>query len=184
MGFAETVLLSMALSIDALSIGASCGFSGIRTPFKAKLTICLVSLAVTATAVFFGGILSNIISELFGKILGAVLLAVLGIYMLVSALLNREPVECDIDRSSSIDYKEACFMGLALSADSFSAGISAGIEGGMSIFVPVLCGVFQMIFLCVGEYAAKHISGYFSKNYFGIISGIILIATAICRILI
>ncbi len=179
------ILLSMALSIDALSIGASCGFRGIRTPLKAKVIICAVSVGVTGAAVFLGDILSSIIPELFGKLLGAVLLFGLGIYMLVSAVLNREPVECDTDHSSGIDCREAFVMGLALSADSFSAGISAGMSQGVGLFVPFLCGAFQMLFLCTGEWAVRHIirTGHHKTPYWGIISGVILLVTALFRVL-
>lgn len=184
MGITEIFLLSTAASIDAFSIGASCGFSGIRTPFKAKFIMCIISFAVTSAAVCFGGFLSNIISDMFGRIIGAVMLSGLGIYTLVNAFLNREPVECDRDKSSVIDGKEACFMGFAMSIDCFMVGMSVGIEGGNGALVPIICGILQMLFLCIGEFTAKHISSHFQKKHFSMLSGIILIFTGISRIFI
>ena len=181
MGFTEIFLLSIAASLDAFSIGASCSFSGIKTPFKAKLIMCIISFAVTSIAVCFGGFLSNIISDMLGKIIGAALLICLGIYIFASAIFNREPVECDRDNSHNIDNKEACFIGFAMSIDCFMVGMTAGMSGNKGIFIPIICGGFQMLFLYIGEFAAKHIARHLKKKHFNIFSGTILILTGISR---
>ena len=181
LGITEIFLLSIASSIDALSVGASCGFRGIKTPLKSKIIICLVSFAITLTAVIFGGFLSNFISDAIGKIAGGILLILLGIYMMINSFLKKEPVECDKDKSSNIEYKEAFFMGIVLSSDSFAAGISAGMAGGMGFLIPVICVVFQIAFLNFGEYFANFISKYLNQNHFGRFSGSILIVTGILR---
>ena len=54
MNITGTIMLSAALSIDALGIGASIRVRGIRTPFLSRLTIAVVSGSLTAAAVFFG----------------------------------------------------------------------------------------------------------------------------------
>lgn len=208
MRLAEVVLLSAALSIDALSIGASCGFGGVKISLSAKTIIILVSVFITAAAVMFGRILSGIVTELAGKVIGSVLLAALGSYMMLgafdikirkkaskerkqglfaaSARILGDPGGCDIDRSMTIEPKEAGIIGIALSADSFSAGISAGISGGKAIFVPLVCGIFQLVFLYLGEKAAsfiRRVSGM-SERIFTLGAGIILIAAAMLRIII
>ncbi len=180
-GITEIFLLSTAASLDAFSIGASCSFSGIRTPFKAKLIMCIISFAVTSAAVCFGDLLSNIISDMLGKIIGAAMLGGLGIYMLSSAALDREPVECDRDNSSVIDGREACFMGLAMSVDCFMVGMTAGMAGNNGILVPIICGIFQMLFLYIGEFTATHIAQHLQKKHFSIFSGTLLILTGISR---
>lgn len=183
MNLTEIILLSIAASADALSVGASYGFRKIQISLKAKSVIGAVSLTVTSAAVFLGNILSSIMPELFVKIIGVLILFGLGVYVLAGAVLNKEPVECDIDHSSSIDCREAFFMGLALSADSFSVGISAGLSNSIGLLVPVLCGTFQMVFLCTGEWAVRHIvgTGRCKPKYLSILSGIILLATALFR---
>ena len=181
MGFTEIFLLSIATSLDALSIGASCSFSGIKTPFKAKFIMCIISFAVTSIAVCFGGFLINIISDMLGKIIGTAFLSGPGIYILISAILNREPVECDRDNSHNIDSREACFIGFAMSIDCFMVGMTAGMSGNKGIFIPIICGGFQMLFLYIGEFAAKHIARHLKKKHFNIFSGTILILTGISR---
>ncbi len=204
MRLTEAVLLSAALSIDALSIGASCGFGGIKIHLLPRTIIIVVSVMITAAAVMIGQILSGTVSEIVGKIIGAVLLATLGLYMIwgvsgrkknekegehsllaASAKIIGDPGRCDIDRSKTIDTKEAGIIGIALSADSFAAGISAGISGGEAIFVPIVCGVFQLLFLYIGEKTASGIRriSSVSENFFTVGAGIILIITALFRII-
>lgn len=203
MGWSEILPLSAALSIDALSIGVSCGFSGIKTPVSAKLVIMTVSMLVTGGAVLCGILLGDILPSFVGKILGALLLAAVGIYVMSGAFKSHktknkkrkhfaipkgiisDPAEYDLDNSSSIDLTEAVFIGLALSADSFAAGIGAGVGGGAVLAIPIICGIFQMIFLCCGEKAAKKLRKIkmFDEKGFSLVSGLIMIFTAVCRLI-
>ena len=197
----EILLLSAALSIDALSIGASCGFGGIRMSFRARLIVLLVSVAVTGAAVGAGTLLNGVISALAGKLIGAALLLLIGGYMIVSTLLPKKeqntregvfaasvrmlgsPETCDLDHSKTIDYKEACILGLALSADSFAAGLSAGIGGGYALLTPLFCGAFQILFLICGELLAGRLRMLLrcDRKLFSVAAGMILIVTAVCR---
>ncbi len=201
MTWIEILPLSAALSIDALGIGISCGFAGIRTPAFAKLIIALVSVTITGAAVVCGVFLGMFLSEETGRILSALLLAAVGIYVIrgafaktkpspkkrglgISAEILKNPIECDMDKSSGIDSKEAVLIGLALSADSFATGIGAGVSGAAAFLVPVLCGLFQVIFLCCGERFAKSLRKikFANEKVFVLVSGVIMLITAVCRV--
>lgn len=214
MGFFEILLFSMALSTDAFGIGVSCELRDIKTPVSARVIICLMSVLVTGSAVLIGSTVSEFVPLWFGKIAGALLLFILGVYVIFSALSDKEkvhkkkpkkenilnlavkpfgitiriirnPVECDMDNSSSIDMAEACYTGLAISVDSFAAGLGAGVSGVSGITVPLMCGVCQMIFLCCGINIGKKLHNIrrIKQKYFSIISGIMLIAIAVLRII-
>ncbi len=204
MSIIEMIVLSMALSIDSFTIGISCGFGGIKMSVAARGIIFVVSSAVTCGAVVFGRLLSGIVPELVGKLAGAGLLAVLGIYMIWSALRERrdereyeradsvkaaarilsDPERCDADSSKTIEPYEALTIGIALSADSFAAGISAGISSLSALLVPIFCGVFQMALLYIGERTALRIKGFCpKKRIFSVCSGAILLITAVFRVI-
>lgn len=213
MGIFEMLFLSFALSTDALAIGISCALRGIRTPLSARLVICVMSVAITAAAVFLGSVINDFIPSWVGNIVGIILLSALGIYVIYGAFVEkkpkkpkprkeniltlavkplgltiniiRNPSECDIDRSSTVEFAEACYIGAALSADSFAAGLGAGVSGGSAVLIPLMCGVFQLVFLCCGIQIGKKLYGIkrVKQKYFGIISGMMLIAVAIFRIL-
>lgn len=199
------LVLAAALSIDAFAIGASCALRGIKNPPVSKLVICIVSVAVTAAATFIGGIIGSVLPEYIGKVIGSVLLIILGIYVAVGAVreeknkrienscdgspfeaaakILRSPVSCDMDRSSSVDIREALYIGAALSADSFSAGIGAGI-GGAVLAVPVLCGLFQLVLLCIGELLGKYLRNFHNikQLWFSLLSAAMLAAIGIAKL--
>ncbi len=103
----------------------------------------------------------------------------------ITVKIIRNPVECDIDGSYSIDMAEACYIGAAISADSFAAGLGAGVGGASGMIIPLMCGLCQMIFLCGGINIGKllhNIKGI-KQKYFGVISGIMLIIIAVFRII-
>lgn len=200
----ELLLLSAALSIDALSIGVSCGFGEIRMSLCARGVVLLVSIVLTGISVAVGAFLNGMISPLVGKLIGAVLLFLIGGYMIAGALrpskaekspqdgvlissarMLRSPDVCDPDHSKSIDYKEACMIGIALSADSFAAGLSAGISGGYAFLVPIFCGVIQTLLLSCGELLAGKLRLFVSADakWFSIAAGLILIGTGLCRVI-
>ena len=216
MGIGELLLLCAATNTDALSIGLSCGFGGIKTSFAMRCLICLMSLIITGAGVLSGGALSRVLPEPAGKIIGPVMMMVLGIYilsgavgkkqendadkknserercsersgreitLLKSASILTDPQSCDADRSMNIDVKEACLMGLALSADSFAAGISAGVGGGLCFLMPIIGSVMQMIFLYTGEVLSGILKRRVrvQKSFFSLISGVIVLITAVLR---
>lgn len=213
MSFFEMLLLSMALSADAFAIGIACELRGIRTSITARLVICFVSAVITAAAVFLGSVISDFLPLWVGNLIGIIMLFALGVYVIYGAFsekaekppkprreniltlavkplgitisIIRNPAECDIDRSSAVDFAEACYIGIALSADSFAAGLGAGAGGGSEVLIPVMCGIFQLIFLCCGAKIGKKFYGInnIKQKYFNIASGIILIIIAVFRIL-
>lgn len=205
MNIYEMLVLAAALSIDAFGIGATCALRGIKNPSVSKLVICMVSVAVTAAAAFLGGVIGRFMPEYIGRVIGAALLIILGLYVAAGAVreeksgkentnketspietaakILRSPTACDMDSSSSVDLREALYIGAALSADSFSAGIGAGI-GGALWAVPVLCGGFQLLLLCLGELLGKYLKSFcdIRQLWFTLLSAVMLIAIGICRL--
>lgn len=95
----------------------------------------------------------------------------------ITVKIIKNPNYSDFDNSNSIDSKEALFLGLALSLDSFCIGIGASMMDFTSIFFPLFISIFQLFFINLGNYVG-HKLHEFSKipdNLWSIISGILLI---------
>ena len=211
MDFIGIILLSAALSTDALNIGLTCGVGGVRISRLSRLIILLVSSGVTSAAVVAGELLRGVVPPVAGKAVGAALMVSLGIYMSLGGIkrfvkgraqkrklhgkdghgkmagevgMIGRAVACDTDGSKTIDCKEAVMIGAGLSADSFAAGLGAGISTGAGLLLPVLCGVFQMLFLRVGEQLSGWIrrSGRLDPDLFAVGAGLVLIITAVIRL--
>lgn len=95
----------------------------------------------------------------------------------ITVKIIKNPNYSDFDNSNSIDSKEALFLGLALSLDSFCIGISASILDFTSILFPLFISIFQLLFINLGNYVGRKLHGFnkIPDNLWSIISGILLI---------
>lgn len=95
----------------------------------------------------------------------------------ITIKIIKDPQSSDLDNSNIIDYKEASFLGFALSLDSFSIGIANSLIDNNFLFFPIFCSGFQFIFINVGFLLGNKINNIskLSNNVFTIISSILLI---------
>ena len=93
---------------------------------------------------------------------------------------------CDLDCSRKIEGKEAIYLGIALSLDSFSVGVGSGMISNISFLFPVLVSLFQIIFLSLGRRlglkAQKH--SHIPSYLWNLIAGILLIMIGVIRLFI
>ena len=102
----------------------------------------------------------------------------------ITIKIIKNPNSSDLDKSNVIDSKEALFLGLALSLDSFCIGIGFSMLNTFSIIFPLLTSCFQLFFLSLGNYCGKKLYS-FSKlpdNIWSTISGMLLIIIGFCKI--
>ena len=103
----------------------------------------------------------------------------------ITIKIIKNPSSSDLDKSNVIDSKEALFLGLALSLDSFCIGIGFSMLNTFSIIFPLLTSCFQLFFLSLGNYCGKKLYS-FSKlpdNIWSTISGILLIIIGFCKMI-
>lgn len=212
MWFLSSILLAISLSMDALGIGISYGLRNIKISFIPKFIISLISLIFTAVAIGLGSIILLFLPEYLAKLLGVVMLGLLGIGVIIQAigknekkvpsqkpikawLLRLKPIgitikiiynatkKHDEESSKNIGIKEALYLGVALSIDSFGAGISSAVSGIINFFVPFMVGICQFIFLSLGLLGGQKLTLFkkINSKVFMILSGIILISLACIR---
>ena len=208
----SAILLAVSLSMDALGIGISYGLRKVRVATLPKVIISLISLIFTALAIGIGHVIALILPEQLAKLIGSAMLLVLGVVIIVQALIGRTssenkkkptpktwswtikslgvsikitrvPVANDIDKAPAINVKESLYLGVALSIDSFGAGISSAVAGVNSFLVPVLVGLCQFVFLSLGLYCGSKLTAIqkLDSNFFMLLSGAILITLACVR---
>lgn len=101
----------------------------------------------------------------------------------ITIQILKNPDSADIDNSGIVDIKEALFIGTALSVDSIGVGIGSAMSGLHGWYIALFIGLFQMVFLNVGQHLSCYLS-FISNNrkLSGIIPGLLLIALSILRI--
>lgn len=102
----------------------------------------------------------------------------------ITIQIIKDPISSDLDCSHKIDTREAFYLGIALSIDSFCIGIGSSILGFNSFLFPILVAVFQLVFLSVGTILGKRINSISKvpNNIWNLISGILLIVIGISRL--
>lgn len=101
----------------------------------------------------------------------------------ITIKIIKNPISSDFDHSNSIDDKEAFFLGIALSLDSFCIGIGGGIIGVGSIIFPLFISSFQLFFLSLGNLLGKKLTNLSNlpSNIWSLISGVLLIIIGIFK---
>ncbi len=207
------IILAVSLSIDALGIGISYGIRKIKVPLYAFMIVSTLAFLFSATSIALGSLLLVFLPKSVSVWIGVVILICMGVWIIYQGLkteqqpkpkkekkepkpinifikslgitikIIRTPESCDLDRSNSIDPLEAVYLGIALSIDSFGAGIGSAVMGLNSISIPVAVVLFQILFLSSGLLIGKKISFHRSEsNVWVVISGSLLIVLALTRL--
>ncbi|GAA0354207.1 sporulation membrane protein YtaF [Bacillus horti] len=87
----------------------------------------------------------------------------------------RKPMMADIDRSGVISGKEAFVLGIALSLDSFGAGIGAALLGYSPLLVAILIATMSSLFVFLGVKCGALLSSRAWVSKFSYAPGIILV---------
>ena len=101
----------------------------------------------------------------------------------ITIQIIRNPISSDLDGSKNIDWKEAMYLGIALSIDSVCIGICSSIIGYTSFIFPILVSSFQLAFLSIGTFLGKKILSisHIPENIWNVLSGVLLICIGISR---
>lgn len=101
----------------------------------------------------------------------------------ITVKIIKNPIYSDLDKSNMIDPKEALFLGIALSLDSFVIGIGSSIMGISSTMFPLLVSIFQLIFLSFGNFLGRklHSFGSFPDNIWSVFSGTLLVIIGVLK---
>lgn len=104
----------------------------------------------------------------------------------ITIKIIKNPVYSDFNNSNIIEPKEALFLSLALSLDSFCIGTCGSIIGINPIVFPVFISSFQLLFLQIGNFIGRRLNSFtkLPRNIWSIISGILLILIGIIRLFI
>lgn len=86
----QLIFLTLALSIDALSIGLSYGVRKIKLSPLSIIIISAISLIFSSSSIYFGKFLSQIFSEKITSFTSILILIFLGIFIIKKGIENNE----------------------------------------------------------------------------------------------
>lgn len=205
----ETILLVLALSLDAFVASIAYGTNKIKIPFKSITIINVVCALSLALSIFFGTMVKKILPQNLTIIISFLILILLGFYYLFESIVKsylkkksslREKVKfklfniwfiidiyvdetkADLDKSKNLSSKEAFYLATALSLDSIAIGFGSGLGSINYLNIILLSLVFHMIAIWGGLYIGeKFISR--SKINLSWLTGAILIVLAFLKLI-
>ena len=180
---AKIILFAIAFMVSIISILLGCTFKDIFFPniieYIGSFILILMGIFIFIQSVNKKNISDKRINNLIDKKLNeqqkiySFFIKCLGI----TVQILKNPTSSDFDKSNTIDAKEAVFLSLALSLDSFGVGISFGMIENFTFYFPLFISLFQLFFLNFGNFLGKKLCN-FSKipdNFWSVLSGILLI---------
>ncbi|SFM07771.1 putative sporulation protein YtaF [Gracilibacillus orientalis] len=96
----------------------------------------------------------------------------------------KKPMTADIDRSGKINGVEPFLIGIALSLDSFGAGIGIYMLGASPIFTPLYVVLITVVFLLLGVNVGKYCANIKGLKKMSFIPGCLLIIIGIWKMVI
>jgi len=201
----ESLIITIAVSIDAFFVALSYGTKKIKIPFLSLQIINLTSTVTLIVALFFGHFLKNILSTSACDLIAFFLLLSLGtiklldgfIKFLIRKSLNKKvnfklfnlnfflniyanPEKADIDKSKTISKIEALSLAVILALDCLAVGLGIGL-GSINILT---IGICLLITGLVALYSGLHLGEKIATKAKDLswLSGIILIGIAIFRL--
>ncbi len=205
------ILLSIAVSLDALGVGLAYGIKKITIPLRYKLVMAAFSVVYTAVAVSAGNALVQFLPPLVTNIIGSLILTGMGIWLLLQGILKkpdistqtikecktlcewmikslgitiqitRNPVSGDVDHSGNIDLKESLLIGSALSLDILGVGLGCAMIGVTIHLIPFTVAVAQLLFLSAGLYLGKRLADVSRARWLDFVPGILILLIAALR---
>ncbi|MCP8967420.1 sporulation membrane protein YtaF [Ectobacillus ponti] len=208
--YISLLLLAFTLSLDSCSVGLTYGLRQVRIPWKSIIVIGLCSGAVMAVSMGIGHAIAQIFSPDLARMIGGVVLVGIGAWVLyqffqsgkreeeelpqektmwnleikslgIVIQILRKPTVADFDRSGTISGLEALMLGLALSIDSFGAGIGASMLGYSPLLMAGMVALMSTVFLSLGMRLGTWFSAMTWLQKFTFLPGVLLIIIGIWK---
>lgn len=204
MDFFYILLIALANNLDNIGVRIAYSIKGIRITNLKNLWISVITFLISSIAAFSGSIVSKLFSRKVSSFISMALLIAIGIWIIAEPYIKRkagrspeqgmprgnniydilrEPENADMDNSKDIDFKEATFLGIALSINNIGGGLSAGMIGLNSIFVGFFSAAISFVALWMGNMISRLISRLNLGNKAVIAAGVLMILLGIRQII-
>ncbi len=181
-GLFGSVLLVVALALDAFVAALGYGAAAIRIPFRSLLVLAAICSGALGVSIWAGGLLTPLLPVSVARGIGCGILALLGLLKLAEEPLKRRraPKPCpkpepglspgallsiycspncaDRDGSRTLSPAEAAALALALSLDGMAAGLGAGAVELRLLSVLFCSMLVHLLGIRLGEWLGKRIA--------------------------
>ncbi len=167
-------LIALSNNVDNITARIAYSIRGIKITNLINLWISVITFVISYLAASSGTMVLGALGRRSSSIIAMVVLTAIGLWMIFEKPLKKKyaekqalnkgkgllhvlvkPENADLDDSKHIDFKEATFLGIALSINNIGGGLSAGMLGLNSFLVGFLSAVLNFIALWAGNHVAE-----------------------------
>lgn len=174
--FLSTLLVAVALAMDAFSVSMTKGFTQKNLKSSQILYYGLFfggfQAFMPVIGYFCGNLIASVVTSL-APIVGFVLLLAIGLNMIRESL-----DEDDEEITDSFSFREVTLLAIATSIDAFAVGITIALINDPILISAAIIGIVAFLFSIAGIFIGKKIGNYIGDR-FQIIGGVILILIGI-----
>ena len=173
MDFISTLLIAIALAMDAFSVSLTKGFTLKKITKSQALWFGIFFggfQALMPILGWLGGIQLEWLITTFAPWIAFILLLLIGSNMIRESFSTDE----EEDSSDKFSFKELTLLAIATSIDAFAVGITYAVLKTDILIPIIMIGLTAFIFTIIGLYLGKKIGNYFGDK-FEILGGVILI---------
>ncbi len=202
--FFYTFFIALTNNVDNVAARIAYSIRGIRISIPINIWISVITFVISSFAAYSGTMISGFFTRQLSSMIGMLLLTGIGLWMILEQYITKakdaaedseeekdssvfrimmRPEKADMDDSKHIDFKEATFLGIALSINNVGGGISAGMIGLNALWVGLLSAVLNFIALWVGNHIAEVSVRWNLSRKATVVAGIILIAIGIEQVI-
>ncbi|MRH42891.1 sporulation membrane protein YtaF [Aquibacillus halophilus] len=201
------MLLAFAVSLDSFMVAFTYGLRKMVLPLRSILVITIITGIIFYLSMLIGEMIASFLSVSIAESIGGWVLIFIGIWVIyqffrtdkssnegdptlfkfeikslgIVIQILKKPMVADIDNSGKITGIEAFLLGLALSLDSFGAGIGAAMLGFSPLVAAVGIGATTGLFLAIGLKSGYLFSYWHWLQRLTFVPGIILILIGIFK---
>ena len=176
----SSLLLVLATSLDGFSAGVAYGMRRVSFPWQNRTVVAAISIGMMGIGMGLGRAAGSFFPVRWARLAGGLMLILLGAWMVLRGIapgkhgrfeakiwswrvpslglvvqILREPIDADLDASGTISLVEAVWLGFALSIDALAAGFCTNLGVRLPLYLPVLVGMVNLIFISVGVFTGR-----------------------------
>jgi len=205
----QTLILVMALAIDAFVCSFAYGANQIKIPFKSTLLINAICTGLLGAGLFLGTALGSIFPEELVEWMAFIILFLLGVSKIFESAIKRliqkkrginkkltfsflnlgfilkiyaNPEEADFDRSKELSLKESIPLAIAIGLDGLSVGLGLGMVAINAFLILGTSFIVGVLAVIIGCFLGRVVARKASLDL-NWLTGVILISIAFVELL-
>lgn len=176
MHFGTVLFLGIAVNLDNLCLGLSCGIAKKHIPWYHNLIIAAVTGVFGSVSCAAAYLIPRRFSQISAS-LGALILFCTGVWTIIQGITKRDAVPDCACRFTSL--REICILSVALALNCLIVSFGMGMSHAPILLLGLSMAAFSFIAVSIGNHMGKRVASILKSNWLDVLSGLLLVVIAV-----